>query len=296
MLKTYQVWALTAGILLAVPGMSQGQGVDDPTTVSTWTSEWDMDGDHLQTRLLELRDKGQRPIGLEVYPGEDGEQYSAVWVANPDSRAWACFRNMTAESYEKRWDEYRKQQFRPVDIEIINVDGELKFAGIWEENKEDVEWFCWWDMNEAAWAEKFKEHSEAGYRIKDVEVYPDGDEFKYAAIWVLDTEKVAWQQHNHMSYDDLDAKFLELREQNFRISDIEAYDTADGMRYAAVWVKSDTNRGWAVWWNMDADLNQEKWEEYRDDGYRPLQIVGYPTSDGLRYAAVYRDNNPPETP
>ncbi len=285
-----------AACLLVFWGIeASAQGVDDPRVVSTWTSYWDMSNESFTTRLNELRDKNERPVDLEVYQTEDGGmQYSAVWYPNTDNRGWACFRNMTSDEFNARWEKYTNMGYRTVDIEINNIDGELSFAGIWEENKAQIDTYCWWNMTEETWGEKFREHSADGYRLKDVEVYADGDAFKYAAIWVKDGETLDWKQFNHLTYDELNQKFNQYREEGYRISDIESYETAEDQRYAAIWVKNGNDRGWAVWWNLDADLHFTKWDEYRNDKYRPVQIVGYPVPNGKRFAAIYRDNSEPE--
>lgn len=271
------------------PAGAAAQGIDDPMNVEDWTSHWDCSADEFKRHMSELREGKRRPLDIEVYDVDGKQQFSGVWIPN-DGRSWSCYWNMTSDEFSTRWEKYRAEGYRTVDIEVDNVGGELKFAAVWVENVEDAEVFCWWDMTEDDWDAKTREHTGQGFRLRDIEVYPVGEQFKFAAIWVKDGRTIPVRDHRHLTDAEFKQKFDTYLADGFRVSDIEVYDTSSGLRYSVIWTKNYNGRYWAALWGMTAEAHREQWKANREQNLRPVQIQAYATPEGTRYAAVYTDN------
>ncbi|MGW8251992.1 MAG: serine hydrolase, partial [Anaerolineales bacterium] len=84
-------------------------------------------------------------------------------------------------------------------------------------------------------------------------------------------------------------KFEELKD-TYRMIDVESYPFNGVQYYAGIWVENVNQRGWAEWRDMTAKGFGDKWIQLRDAGYRLINYEAYPTSNGWRYAGVWRQN------
>jgi CubicO group peptidase (beta-lactamase class C family) len=221
----------------------------------------------------------------------DEVRHSSVWQYNSDNRAWVSRANLTSDQFSDYWKEYTDAGMRLIDQDAYPVNGELRYAGIWMENKENLAWYSYRNQSSQNFSEVFDRLSNAGYMIVDVEAYPNGDSLLYSSIWVKNSEGLGWVELRNMTPQQYADKFDQYAEQGMRVVDLESY-THNGQQYfAAIWLQNQGGRGWYAYRDMTAQQYSNRWYQLRDAGYRLIDFEIYNTPAGIRYAGVWRQNS-----
>lgn len=106
-----------------------------------------------------------------------------------------------------------------------------------------------------------------------------------AYVWQPRTR--AWTERHDLTASEFDQENQSQRAAGHRLSDFEAYLTSSGMRYAGVWV--DNSEGVTWWFDYDMDATQygSTRQNLMNNGLRLVDIEGYETPNGIRWAAVW---------
>lgn len=261
----------------------------DPLSVS-WASVRNMTSAQFSDYFDQKSRDGYMVIDIEVDDIDGEQRVGAVWQKNIDGRGWAEWRNMTSDEFHQKWTELRDAGYRPIDQDAYYLNSQLRYAGVWIENKENLAWASYRNQTDAEFSADFKRYSDAGYIIVDVEAYPIGDELRYAAIWVKNVENLGWYEWRNLSSEEFAQKFDEYKG-TYRMLDVESYRFDGKQYYAGIWVENKNGRGWAEWRDMTAKSFGDKWLQLRDAGYRLVDYEKYDTANGTRYAGIWRQNS-----
>ena len=72
--------------------------------------------------------------------------------------------------------------------------------------------------------------------------------------------------------------------------DIETDRIGNATRYAGVWQKNEDGRGWVSYRNLSSDGFHEKWEEYKNKGYRPIDQDAEVVGGSVIYSLIMVEN------
>lgn len=228
-------------------------------------------------------------LDIEVDEIGGDERVSAIWQRNTTNRGWAEWRNLTSSGFHDKWTELRDDGYRLIDQEAYTLNGKRRYAGVWVKNTENLSWASWRNMTSSEFSTKFHEMKD-DYIMVDVEGYSTSDGLRYAMIWVENTEELSWYEWRNMSSESFSEKFEQYRGTH-RILDVESYRHNGTQYYAVIWVENTNGRGWAEYRDMSKTGYRNRWYRMRDLGYRLVDFEIYPSSNGDRYAGVWRQNN-----
>ncbi len=216
---------------------------------------------------------------------------SSVWQSNSDGRAWASRSNLTDAQFDSYWKEYKDAGMRLIDQDAYEVDGAIRYAGIWMQNKENLGWASFQGQLDADFSATFDRLKDSMIMV-DVESFVLGDERRYSSIWVQNSEGLGWIERRNMTSNEYADKFDEYAKAGYRVVDLESYMLGNGaQRYAAIWVQNTSGRGWFAYRDMGAQGFSNRWNQLRDAGYRLIDFEVYETDAGPRYAGVWRQNS-----
>lgn len=263
--------------------------VDDLNNVA-WASIRGYTSQQFNTYFNQKKAQGYRVIDVEVDEINSQPRYSAIFQFNPDKRGWASLRNLTHQEFSREWQNYKAKGYRLIDQEAYMLNGQRRYAGVWIQNKENLAWVSYRNVDSAEFSNRFKTYTKQGYRMVDIEAYPSGGKTLYSAIWVKDRQILPWAEHRDMTQAQYKSKFDSFKNQGYRVLDFESYRQNGQQRYAAIWVKNTNGRGWVARRDMTANWFGNWWKTYKDQGYRLVDFEAYPTAQGTRYAGVWRQN------
>lgn len=246
-----------------------------------WVAYRDLDSNTFSQRFKNLSDKGYRMIDVDAYSVSGRIRYAMMWQRN-DGRGWAERRDMTDAQYHQRWTEYRNRGFRPTDVEAYQVGSNMRYAGIWVENRENIQWSSWRNMDSQKYGQRFNEMSERGFMLVDMEAYKTPNGTRYAAIWYKNIRNIPWAQLRNLTRERYQQEVDSRAAAGYRMVDYERYKSGSRTLYAAIWHK-DGGPSQIIRTNRSKLGYANNFREFRDDGYRPIDFE----RDGNRYGAIW---------
>lgn len=236
------------------------ENVDD----RKWASYRNLTDEQFSQRWQEYKDKGYRPIDQETAVMNGAVRYSLIMVENKSGLNWISNRNLTSAQFSEKFNA-NKGTYRPIDIDAVEINGAMRYSIIWVENKMNETWAELRDMSPATYGQKAQEYRSQGYRVADLECYRRSGSLNYAAIWEKNSPGRDWAALRGMSATALRNRWKRLRDQGFRVIDIEACPSSGGsVQYAAVWRENDARHDWAG--RADAE---QKLADFVDDNSAP---------------------------
>jgi CubicO group peptidase (beta-lactamase class C family) len=262
----------------------------DPAETS-WLSLRDASSTQFASRFDELKDS-MMVIDLDVDEIGGAYRVGAVFRPNADGRGWYSLRNLTGSQFHAKWTELRDKGFRLVDQEAYVVDGHDRFAGVWIENREHLDWASYRGATAAEFDEKFEDYRDGGFLPVDVDVYRTASgALRYAAAWVRNADGLAWKLHRNRTSSQYGDAFQTYADQGLRSIVVDSARTSQGQRYAGIWVENRSKRGWYAYRDLTATGFRNRWNRLSDEGYRLDGYEKYDTASGPRYAGIWRQNS-----
>lgn len=224
-----------------------------------WAQYRNMTSDRYGERWEEYRDRGWRPVDIEVYPTSSGLRYAGIWIENRENLRWSSRRGMTGERYGEYFQEQRAAGFRLIDMEIYDTPNGLRYAAIWVENRDNIRWLQTRGMTRESYLNHIDERSALGLRVVDFEAYQTSAGMRYAAIWQELPAGQGYQLRTDRTQLEFANLWREYRDRGYRLVDFERYATPRGDRYAGVWVENSAR----MWHPRRGELDSAV-SDYRD--------------------------------
>jgi len=257
-----------------------------------WASNREMSRASFDDRVASLAGRGMMAVDVEVKVASGaspGLEYALVAHENPDGRAWRLHVDLTSDQYHTLWDQYSAQGYRPLDVEGYLDDGQLRFAGIWIENVEDLEWRSIRNTTSTEYAGYFDSWRAEGYRPIDIEAYDTSSGLRFAAIWWENVDGLAWSQLRNLDRDTYQTEVDDQSANGYLMIDYERYETSDGTRYAAIWERPSSRPASQVRTNLNELGFANLWRTNRDIGYRIVDFESDLSSPD-RYGGIWYEN------
>ena len=128
--------------------------------------------------------------------------------------------------------------------------------------------------------------TKAGYRPVWVDGFRAARKNWFNIVFRRDDGKTAWVARNDLTGEQYQARFDMWRKAGYRPLSLESYPTADGIRYAGIFVKSAGPR-WLAYHGLGEADHQSRFDQLTREGWRPVIISVAPSGGARYYTAVY---------
>lgn len=222
--------------------------------------------------------------------------YAAVSLTAPVDAAvlkfekglrWVSNRDLTSQQFSQKFEAYKSQGYMMIDIDAYPTGSGTRYSMVWRENTDGRRWAEYRDMTGAKYGERWQEFKNKLYRPLDIESYRAGAQQRFAGIWVENKEGYAWSSKRGLTSEEYGSYFQQQREKGFRPIDIEAYSTANGIRYAAIWVQNQESVEWLQLRDMSRATYQQKVDQQAKNGFLVVDFESYTSGSKQRYAAIW---------
>ncbi len=197
---------------------------------------------------------------------------------------WASLRDLSSESFSENFTKYKNDGYRMIDVDCYEVSGGVKYSMVWEKNVNNIAWAEYRDMTDETYHNKWEQLKNDGYRPVDIESYRKNGTQLFAGIWIKNTANYSWSSKRNLTKQDYETYITEQKAEGRKMIDLEMYETTNGIRYAAIWVKNYNNAVWKEVHGLDRDDYQTKLNELTNDGYLVTQFDSYKDGSTQRYA------------
>ncbi|MBX3015752.1 MAG: serine hydrolase [Caldilineaceae bacterium] len=210
-----------------------------------WAEHRNLDTDQFHEKWTTYKEAGYRLIDQEVYQLSGQWRYAGIWVQNKENLAWASYRNLTSEEFSQKFTEFKEAGYLMVDVEGYSTSGGLRYAMLWVQNTEQLDWAEYRNLSSDEFAKKFNE-LKGKYRMWEVESYRHNGVQYYAGIWVENKNGRGWAEYRDMTESSYRNRWYRMRDLGYRLINFEVYPTANGERYAGVWRQNSDRPDWAL--------------------------------------------------
>lgn len=146
----------------------------------------DLTGDDYRKLYADLTKDGFRPLRVTGYAVGKETRYATVWEKEPkNGPAWHARRDLTPAQYQDEFDAQRELKRRPVHVCGYTVDGEERFAAVWEASAAPG-WTARHGGELPAFEKSAADLKANGYRPLHISGYAVGDKLRFAFVWVRD--------------------------------------------------------------------------------------------------------------
>ena len=222
-----------------------------------------------------------QPTSVGGY-GSSNTLFAASWKAS--TNGWYSYYGMTAAQYQQRFDTLKAQGYRPTYVDGYTVNGETRFAAIWEK-KPGPAWIARHNMTSSQYQSYFNTYKTQGYRPVHVSGYEINGQAYYAAIWAK-SSGVAWATRHGMTSAQYQSFATEYVKKGYRITQVSGYSVAGQARFAAIMEKS-SGPAWIARHGVTTERFKELHQSYKRAGYQIFQVDGYMQGDSARFAAIW---------
>jgi hypothetical protein len=229
--------------------------------------------DQYQQAFDELTAQGFRPTVVSGNEVNGVDSYAAIFEQR-GGPALQARHGLTSDQYQQVFDELTAQGFRPRDVSGFELNGEARFAAIFEQDGGPA-LQARHGLTSDQYQQVFDELTAQGFRLTDVSGFGVQGEARFAAIFEQDGGP-AFQARHNLTADQYQQTFNELTAQGFAPVVVSGYNVGGQDFFAAVFEQ----RGgppFAARHGLDAQQYQQAFNEMVGQGFRLTEVSGYTT-------------------
>jgi hypothetical protein len=262
-----------------------GNGNDARVTFFVANGFIETDDEH-----TEIIDSVSKPV---IVPGSPmptpTERYAAIW----EQRGGPPFQarhGLTADQYQQTFDQLLAQGFRPVRISGYAVDGQDRYAAVWEQ-RSGPPFQARHGLTADQYQQTFDQLLGQGFRLVHVSGHHNGQD-TYAAIWEQ-ADGPAFQARHGLTADQYQQTFDQLLAQGFRPVHVSGHGVNGQDRYAAIWEQRE-GPPFQARHGLDSGQYQQTFDEMLANGFRLVHVSGYDLGGRDHYAAIWEQRPSPD--
>jgi hypothetical protein len=134
-----------------------------------WVARHGLTAEQHQQEFDRLSREGYRLVDISGYAVGGRARYAAIWEQR-QGPAWVARHGLTSAQYQETFDRLAREGYRLVDVSGYNVDGEDRYAAIWEQGQGPA-FVARHGLLSDAYQEEFTNLARDGYRLTRVSGY-----------------------------------------------------------------------------------------------------------------------------
>ena len=215
---------------------------------------------------------------------QSGESYKAENVPGnlKPGAAEVARHGLPAEDYQCMFDQAVSADYRLEWVDGFSVNGKLFFNVVYRPDKTG-NWSASHNLTGAQYQDVFDKRKAAGFRLKQVDSYPVGNQIRYAAIFVKDGAAVA--AYHGVPAAEHQKKFDELTAGPWKPKNISVVSLGGERFYTALYEQSAGSSEAKSF--LTAAEYQQKFEENKQKGRQLAYLNVYEHQGQPRFSAIW---------
>jgi Bacterial tandem repeat domain 1 len=187
---------------------------------SSWVARHGLSSAQYQATFDDLVAKGYRLVHVSGYSVNGQDKYAAIWIKSGGS-AWVARHGLSSAQYQATFDDLVAKGYRLVDVSGYSVNGQDKYAAIWEKSGGSA-WVARHGLSSAQYQATFDDLVGKGYRLVRVSGYSVNGQDRYAAIWEKSGGS-AWVARHGLTSAQYQANFDKFVGEGYQLVDVSGY-------------------------------------------------------------------------
>jgi hypothetical protein len=243
-----------------------------PDAGEAWLARHGIDSQAYQDLFDTLPARGYRPVALSAYSEGRGARFNAVWV-HRDGPTWVARHNLGGAAYQAAFDQLAADGFRPVSVSGYAVNGEDRYAALFEQGP-GPEWQARHALLPNAYQAAFDLLAADGFVPVQVCGYRVNFGLRFAGLWYK-LPGVEFIARHNLTASQYQLAFDDALARGFHLVCVNGYSNGGIANYAAIWHRGPSTGGWQARHGLDAAAYQRVFDELAPQGLRPALISGY---------------------
>ncbi|MEH1896820.1 MAG: hypothetical protein V7K94_16280 [Nostoc sp.] len=153
----------------SVNGQDRYAAIWEKSDGPAWQARHGLTSAQYQATFDKLVGEGYRLVDVSGYDVNGQDRYAAIWVKS-GAPAWQARHGLTSAQYQATFDKLVGEGYRLVDVSGYNVNGQNRYAAIWEKSGGSA-WQARHGLTSAQYQATFDKLVGEGYRLVDVSGY-----------------------------------------------------------------------------------------------------------------------------
>ncbi|MEH2097948.1 hypothetical protein [Nostoc sp.] len=153
----------------SVNGQDRYAAIWEKSDGPAWQARHGLTSAQYQATFDKLVGEGYRLVDVSGYDVNGQDRYAAIWVKS-GGPAWEARHGLTSAQYQATFDKLVGEGYRLVDVSGYNVNGQNRYAAIWEKSGGSA-WQARHGLTSAQYQATFDKLVGEGYRLVDVSGY-----------------------------------------------------------------------------------------------------------------------------
>jgi Bacterial tandem repeat domain 1 len=243
----------------------------DKSTVMRWEARHRLSASQYQQTFDQLVSQGFRPVVVRGY-GINGKPTYAAIFEQRTGPLFVARHNLSRADYQREFDRWTRQGYRPVDAAGFAVGGTDRYTAIYEK-VQGAPFRAFHGISAAAYQREFDRAVRDGFRPVRVNGHALNGRDYYTAIFEKRTGPAVVARHG-MAPARYQQEFEHLARQGYRLVQLSSWKNGNAGRYAGIWELTD-GPPWQALHGMLGDTYQEEFDKALKAGYRLRELSAY---------------------
>ena len=225
---------------------------------------------------------GYQPVWLDMFDA-DGNTYVNAIFRQSSGGAMRAYHGLTGDQYQARFDDAKKDGYRPVIVDSYLDDG-VRYAAVFRKTG-GPEYRAYHGRDAEYHQARMDEWSKQGFVPRSISVVSSGGR-RYTAVYEK-TNVGSWQAKSQLTPAEYQTFYNDNAKAGRRIAYLNGYRHG-GDAYIVAIATSSTPAGGKQRHGMTGAAYQTEWESAHQAGLLTRALTGYEADGGARYAASWR--------
>lgn len=268
--------ALFFGLLLftSVPALAEPEGI-----VKYGVSSVSLQDDYFDG----YGEDGYLPVRLTGYTENEQTRYFTRWMKNTAGIKWFGYFGKTGAEFDGINVDMRNKNFYLIDVSGYRTRNGIRYAGIWYENKKNVEWDSFRDKSKAQMQTLHDTIGQQGWAPHRIEGYEMSGDSRFISLWYKPGQTYYW--HSKMTREQYDDHYDEYREMGYLPFHLDSHSVGNNVYFSGIWKKVSGG----AWIRSDRPWNifQRYYNNYWATGYNIDNFYAAETPKGTRFGGIW---------
>lgn len=227
---------------------------------------------------------GYRLEWIEGYAVGGKVYFNVVFRTNEPKIAWASHHNMTAATYQQKFDHYRGEGFSPDHVDSYAVGNDVLYSAIW--TKSGGAFNAYHGKTADEHQQSFDSLIANGWRPKVISVASIGGTLRYTALY--DKQAIgSFEARSSLGPDEYQSAFDQNAARGWHLHYLGTFVHSGKLRFSAIWADKPEVFGSRARHGLTAQQLETAWQDALSAGFRTRAISGYEDGGKVRYAAYW---------
>ena len=232
----------------------------------------------------EAAKSGYRLEWIDGYTDDGKAHFNVIFRTDEQRIDWVSHHNMTSETYQEHFDQYREKGFSLDHVDSYAVGNNVLYAAIWA--KGGGAYTAYHGKTAEEHQKSFDTLPSEGWRPKVISVASVGGKLRYTALYTK--QPIGnFEARSFLTPDEYQTKFDQNKASGRHPRYLNSYLHNGKLHFSAIWADKPDVSGMIARHGLTSGQFQTSWEDATSAGFSTRAITGCEEGGKVRYAVYW---------